>query len=49
MEAIFGDMLAKKENELLQRTFSYYETLISTIAITLFSTTATMIDLTMFI
>ena len=43
MEAIFGDMLAKKENELLQRTFSYYETLISTIAIILFSTTATMI------
>ena len=43
MEAVFGDMLAKKENNLLQRTFSYYETLISTIAIVLFSTTATMI------
>ena len=43
MEAVFGDMLAKKENNLLQRIFSYYETLISTIAIVLFSTTATMI------
>lgn len=43
MEAVFGDMLAKKEDDLLQRTFSYYDTLISTIAIVLFSTTATMI------
>ena len=43
MEAVFGDMLAKKENDLLQRTFSYYETLISTIAIVLFSTTAIMV------
>lgn len=43
MEAVFGDMLAKKEDDLLSRTFSYYETLISVIAIFLFSVTAVMI------
>ncbi len=43
MEAIFGDMLAKKEMDLLKRTFSYYETLLSVISLILFSVTAVMI------
>ena len=43
MEAIFGDMLAKKEMNLLRRTFSYYETLLSVISVILFSVTAVMI------
>ena len=43
MEAVFGDMLAKNENNLLKRTFNYYETLISVISVFLFSVTAVMI------
>ena len=43
MEAIFGDMLAKKETEQLKRTFRYYETLLSFISLILFSVTAVMI------
>lgn len=43
MEALFGDMLAKKEYEGLQRTFSLYETLISFFTILLFGVTAVMI------
>lgn len=43
MEAIFGDMLAKKEIDLLKRTFSYYETFLSFISVVLFSVTAVMI------
>ena len=43
MEALFGDMLAKGEHEELERTFRYYETLISVITIFLFSVTAVLI------
>lgn len=43
MEAFFGDMLAKKEYKLLHRRFGYYETLISTVSVLLFSVTAVLI------
>lgn len=43
MEALFGDMYARKEKQLLNKTFSEYETLISCIAIVLFSTTIVMV------
>lgn len=43
MEAIFGDMLAKKEIKKLSDTFDYYESLISVIALILFSVTAVLI------
>lgn len=43
MEALFGDMLAKDEKEALNKTFSYYETLISVISTVLFSVTVVMI------
>lgn len=43
MEAVFGDMLAKKEYDKLHRTFGYYETLISTSTMLLFSVTAVLI------
>lgn len=43
MEALFGDMLAKREDEGLSKTFGYYESLISVVAIILFSVTAVMI------
>ena len=43
MEAVFGDMLAKKEYTVLQRTFGYYDTLISFISLFLFSVTAALI------
>lgn len=43
MEAVFGDMLAKKEYKELHSTFSLYETIISVISIILFSTTAVLI------
>ena len=43
MEAIFGDMLARKETELLKRTFQHYETLISFVSLILFSVTTVMI------
>ena len=43
MEALFGDMLAKKEHEKLHTTFSYYETLISLVSVTLFSCTSALI------
>lgn len=43
MEALFGDMLAKEEHEKLHKTFSYYETLISVVSITLFSVCAVLI------
>lgn len=43
MEALFGDMYAKKEYNLLNDTFSEYETLISCIAVILFSTTIVLI------
>lgn len=43
MEALFGDMLAKEEHKQLHKTFSYYETLISVVTITLFSVCTVLI------
>lgn len=43
MEALFGDMLAKKEQKKLFNTFNYYENFISFVSICLFSVTAVMI------
>ncbi len=43
MEALFGDMLAKEEHERLHKTFSLYETIISVIALVLFTTAAVLI------
>ncbi len=43
MEAVFGNMLANKEMEKLQKTFGYYETIISLVSVTLFSITASLI------
>jgi len=43
MEALFGNMLANREIEMLHKTFEYYETLISMIAAVLFSTTEVLI------
>ena len=43
MEAVFGSMYSNKEQENLQRTFGYYETLISLISVTVFSIAAVMI------
>lgn len=43
MEAVFGDMLAKKEYSQLHKTFDTYETLLSVICTILFSVTAVLI------
>ena len=43
MEAVFGSMYANNEKENLQKTFGYYETLISVIGVLLFSIAAVMI------
>lgn len=43
MEALFGDMLAKGEQEHLHKTFNLYEMMISLVAVTLFATTAVLI------
>lgn len=43
MTALFGDMLARKEQAALERGFQYYETMLSMIAVSLFSVTAVMI------
>lgn len=43
MEAVFGNMYANKEKENLLNTFGYYETLISILGITVFSTAAVLI------
>lgn len=43
MEAMFGDMLAKKERDQLLRTVGFYETMISYVAVVLLATTAVMI------
>ena len=43
LESVFGNMYAKKEISELNRVFGYYETLISIVAITLYSTTETLI------
>ena len=43
MEAVFGDMYAKKERDKLDRVFSMYDTLISIISIITFGTTLVLI------
>ena len=43
MEAVFGDMLAKKEMTQLEKTFEKYEIVISIVAVILFSVTSVMI------
>lgn len=43
MEALFGDMLVKKEYVMLNRTFDTYETIISLVSTILFSVTQVMI------
>ncbi len=43
MEAVFGDMLARHEEEKLKRTFGYYETLSSVLCVTVFSVAAVLI------
>lgn len=43
MEAIFGDMLARKEYDRLQKSFFTYESIISLVAVSLFATTAILI------
>ena len=43
LESVFGNMYAKKEMERLNKVFGYYETLISAVAITLYSSTAALI------
>ncbi len=43
MEAVFGSMYANNEKDNLQRTFGYYETMISIISTVLFSTAAVLI------
>lgn len=43
MEALFGDMLAKKEEKQLHNSFNYYETIISLVVIILFTVMAVLI------
>lgn len=43
MEALFGDMLAKKERNLLDKSFGHYEAMISAVSIILLGTTLVMI------
>lgn len=43
LEAVFGNMYAKGEMEGLNKVFGYYETLISVVAVTLYSATAVLI------
>lgn len=43
MEAIFGNMLANNEKERLLKTFGYYETYLSLLSITVFSTASILI------
>ena len=43
MEALFGDMIAKKEYRELQKVFGYYETLISSVTVILFSVAMALI------
>lgn len=43
MEALFGEMIAKEEYEVLNRTFDIYETLISVVSVIMLSVTAVMI------
>lgn len=43
MEAVFGDMYAKKEMDALNHTFSMYETLVSIVTVILYGTTIVLI------
>lgn len=43
MEALFGDMLARGEKEQLHETFRTYETILSVVAVVLFSVTAVLV------
>lgn len=43
MEALFGDMLARKEYGELHKTFGIYETILSLVAVILFATTVSVI------
>lgn len=43
IEAVFGNMLANKEMDKLEKTFGYYETMISLLGVTFFSVTASLI------
>lgn len=43
MEALFGDMLAKKEYDNLNRSFGYYESLLSVVSTVMFSCTTVLI------
>lgn len=43
MEAVFGDMLVRDENEQLQKTFGMYETILSVVSVILFSVTTVLI------
>ncbi len=43
MEALFGDMLAKKEHKQLDRTFTLYDSLISFVSVVLFSAVLVLI------
>lgn len=43
MEAVFGSMYANGEKENLQKTFGYYETLMSLLSVTVFTTAAVLI------
>lgn len=43
MEPLFGELLAKKEITALHKAFNFYETLLSIVSVTLFSTTALVI------
>lgn len=43
MEAVYGDMISKKENVQLYKAYTYYDNFTSTITIILFSTTVVMI------
>jgi len=43
MRALFGDMLAKNEEDALKKSFHFYDTMISIVTVLLFSVTAVMI------
>lgn len=43
MEALFGELIAKEEHEMLNSTFDKYETLISIVSVIMLSVTAVMI------
>lgn len=43
MEALFGDMLAKGEHQLLRKTFDLYEMMISVVSMVMFASTAVLI------